>query len=31
MVMANGPEMESFLNSLVDFDEQAWDAAVLLP
>ncbi|KAI7109197.1 hypothetical protein KC340_g346 [Hortaea werneckii] len=28
MVMANGPEMESFLNSLVDFDEQAWDAAM---
>lgn len=31
MVMANDPEMESFLNSLGDFDDQALDAAVLLP
>ncbi|RMY71219.1 hypothetical protein D0863_05287 [Hortaea werneckii] len=28
MVMANDPDMESFLNSLGDFDEQAWDAAM---
>ncbi|RMY56316.1 hypothetical protein D0865_03718 [Hortaea werneckii] len=28
MVMANDPEMESFLNSLGDFDDQALDAAM---
>ena len=31
MAMAKDPEMESLLNSLGEFDEQAWDAAVLLP